>query len=141
MNDTTMEQPDAERFLAEPHVGVLAVAAPDGPPAAVPLWYDYKPGGEVRILTGPTSRKARLLAETRTATLVVDTVTPGTVFVSVELELVGSRPGTADDVRSMAGRYLEGAALDGYLAFAGSELEEDLYTFRPRRWRYEVIMG
>jgi hypothetical protein len=28
----------------------------------VPIWYSYAPGGEVRVLTGKTSRKAQLLS-------------------------------------------------------------------------------
>lgn len=53
---------ERQEFLAAKHVGVLSVAATDGrPPASVPIWYDYTPGGNVRIMTGASSRKARLI--------------------------------------------------------------------------------
>jgi uncharacterized protein len=55
---------EAERqeFLAAKHVGVLSVDAIDGrPPASVPMWYDYTPGGNVRVNTRPASRKAKLI--------------------------------------------------------------------------------
>ncbi|HAS08990.1 MAG TPA: pyridoxamine 5'-phosphate oxidase, partial [Acidimicrobiaceae bacterium] len=42
---------EREQFLADVHVGVLAVERPDGPPLAVPVWYDYRPGGELWVLT------------------------------------------------------------------------------------------
>ena len=51
-----------QEFLAAKHVGVLSVAAADGrPPASVPIWYDYTPGGNIRINTGASSRKANLI--------------------------------------------------------------------------------
>jgi hypothetical protein len=51
----------AEGFLAEPQVAVFAVAAPSGPPAAVPLWYCFAPGGPVWIVTPDISRKTQLV--------------------------------------------------------------------------------
>lgn len=53
---------ERQEFLAAKRVGVLSVDATDGrPPASVPIWYDYAPGGDVRIMTGASSRKARLI--------------------------------------------------------------------------------
>lgn len=46
------------------------------------------------------------------------------------------RTAESDDVRSMAGRYLEGVALEGYLEFAAEHLKEERYTFRPTRWPF-----
>lgn len=126
---------EALNFLQEPHVGVFAVAT-DGAPAAVPLWYCCAPdGAQVWIHTPRGSRKARWLERGRPATLVVQTVTPRVRFVSVELELVGHRPAEAADARELAGRYLSGEALEGYLQFAEEHLTEDRYTFRTTRWR------
>jgi nitroimidazol reductase NimA-like FMN-containing flavoprotein (pyridoxamine 5'-phosphate oxidase superfamily) len=63
---------DAERqeFLAALHVGVLSVAAGDRPPASVPIWYDYAPGGNIRINTGASRRKAKLIEAAGAVTLV-----------------------------------------------------------------------
>ena len=46
-----MSVEEREQFLADVHVGVLAVERPDGPPLAVPVWYDYRPSDELWILT------------------------------------------------------------------------------------------
>jgi hypothetical protein len=137
MDDSTFDQTAAETFLAEPLIGTFAVAAPEGPPAAVPAWYAYTPRGEVQVITEASSRKARLLADTSCATLVVDAVEPRVRFVSVDLEVVDTRPATAGDRRALASRYLPEGALEGYLAFAEAQLlDEVIVTLRPTRWRY-----
>lgn len=132
----TFDQHEAELFLAEPHVGVFAVGTPSGPPAAVPLWYAYAPGGEVSMLMAASTRKAKLLSTRRQATLVVQTVTPRVRFVSVELELTDVREPTDEDVRAIAEGYLSGADLEAYLEFAKTNLREDRYQFRTTRWRF-----
>ena len=44
---------EREQFLAEPHIAALAVDAGDGrAPLTVPVWHQYAPGGDVRIMTG-----------------------------------------------------------------------------------------
>ena len=55
----SFSETERQDFLAALHVGVLSVVASDGrPPASVPIWYDYTPGGDIRINTGASSRKA-----------------------------------------------------------------------------------
>ena len=62
---------ERQEFLAGKHVGVLSVVAPDGrPPASVPIWYDYTAGGNIRISTGASSRKAKLIEQAQAVTLV-----------------------------------------------------------------------
>ncbi len=56
-----MSVEEREEFLAGVHVAVLAVERSDGPPLAVPVWYDYRPGGQLWILTPEDSVKGRLL--------------------------------------------------------------------------------
>ena len=55
----TMTRTEREEFLAGVHVGVLGVTEPDGGALAVPIWYGYEPGGDIWIITGKTSRKAK----------------------------------------------------------------------------------
>ena len=44
---------ERQEFLAEPHIGVLSVASDDDrPPLTVPVWYGYRPGGNVSFFTG-----------------------------------------------------------------------------------------
>jgi hypothetical protein len=127
----------AAEFLAEPRVAIFAVAGTSGPPAAVPIWYSYTLGGPLWIITEATSRKRRLLARTGCATLVVDEVAPRTRYVSVDCELVDSRPVTAADQREMASRYMADGALEPYLAtVAGNIPHEQRITLQPTRWRF-----
>lgn len=137
VGDMVFDERAAAEFLAEPHVGVFAVASGSGPPAAVPLWYSYTVGGHVWIVTEAESRKMRLLARTGCATLVVDEVAPRTRYVSVDCALVGSRPATAQDRRELASRYLSGHALEKYLAFEAANIpDEQRVTLQTTRWRF-----
>ena len=43
---------EREQFLADVHVGVVAVERPGRAPLAVPIWYGYEPGGEVLVWGG-----------------------------------------------------------------------------------------
>ena len=52
----SFSESERQEFLADKHVGVLSVAADGRPPASVPIWYDYTVGGNVRIMTGASSR-------------------------------------------------------------------------------------
>ncbi|HEY2285526.1 MAG TPA: hypothetical protein VGH88_07275 [Streptosporangiaceae bacterium] len=56
----SMSQSEREQFLADLHVGVLAIAAGAGAgPLTIPIWYSYAPGGAVTFTTGAGTRKAR----------------------------------------------------------------------------------
>jgi Pyridoxamine 5'-phosphate oxidase len=131
------DQRAAADLLAEPHVGIFAVASPSGPPAAVPVWYSYTVGGRVWIVTEATSRKRRLLERSGSATLVVDEVAPRTRYVSVDCELVDAHPATAEDQRELASRYVSADALEAYLATVAPNLpHEQRITLQPTRWRF-----
>jgi nitroimidazol reductase NimA-like FMN-containing flavoprotein (pyridoxamine 5'-phosphate oxidase superfamily) len=54
MADNRMTREERETFLANLHVGVLAIPS-DGAPLTAPIWYDYEPGGDIWVLTGPKS--------------------------------------------------------------------------------------
>lgn len=59
-----MTRGEREAFLAEPYVGVLSVTAePDRAPLTTPIWYVYRPGGLVKVITAPLARKARLIEQ------------------------------------------------------------------------------
>jgi PPOX class probable F420-dependent enzyme len=124
-----------QEFLADKHVAVLSVAATDGrPPASVPIWYDYSPGGNIRIMTGPSSRKARLIERAGVVTLVVQREEPPYQYVVVEGTVVDTtNPAPADLQEAIAIRYL---GEEGGRAFVRSMegVEEVLYTIRPDRW-------
>ncbi len=133
---------ERQEFLAAKRVGVLSVAAADGrPPASVPIWYDYTPGGNIRIMTGPSSRKARLIERSGVVTLVVQREEPPYQYVVVEGAVVDTtNPAPTDVQEAIAIRYL---GEEGGRAFIRSMegVEEALFTIRPDRWRSADFTG
>jgi PPOX class probable F420-dependent enzyme len=125
---------ERQEFLAALHVGVLSVAAEDRPPASVPIWYDYTPGGHIRINTGAGSRKARLVEQAGAVTLVVQREEPPYQYVVVEGTVVDTTKPTPLDVReAIAIRYLgEEGGREFVQSLEGQE--SVLFTIRPDRW-------
>ena len=126
---------ERQQFLAAVHVGVLSVAATDGrPPASVPIWYGYAPGGSILVNTGAGSRKARLIEQAGAVTLVAQREEPPYQYVVVEGTVVETTKPTPLDVREeIAIRYL-GEEL-GRAFVKGLEGQESvLFTIRPDRW-------
>jgi PPOX class probable F420-dependent enzyme len=125
---------ERQEFLAAKHVAVLSVAADGRPPASVPMWYDYTPGGNIRVNTGASSRKAKLIERAGAVTLVVQHEEPPYQYVVVEGTVVDITKPTPLDVReAVAIRYLGD---EGGRAFVKS-LEGQksmLFTIRPDRW-------
>jgi uncharacterized protein len=126
---------ERQQFLADKHVAVLSVAATGGrPPASVPIWYDYQPGGEIRINTGAGRRKARLIEQAGTVTLVVQHEEPPYRYVVVEGTVVDVTTPSPLDVReAIAVRYLGDEAGRGF-ARAMDGQSSVLFTVRPDRW-------
>ncbi|MFC5830900.1 pyridoxamine 5'-phosphate oxidase family protein [Nonomuraea insulae] len=123
-----------EGFLAEAHIASLAVEAGEGrAPLTVPVWYDYRPGGDIRFLTDGDSIKARLIAKAGRFSMLVQRVSPTYRYVSVEGPIVRSGPTTLEDLTRISARYLPPDAVSGYVQ--GSDLNV-LVTFvmRPERW-------
>ena len=132
-----MSRAEREAFLAETHVGIVTVAEPDRGPLAVPIWYRYVPGGEVRFATGETSRKTRLLRAAGRATLCVQTETPPYLYVTVEGPTTFDTVDFERDTREMAHRYLGRELGEAYLAalYGGTNTtSEVLVRLRPERW-------
>ncbi|OBG76268.1 pyridoxamine 5-phosphate oxidase [Mycobacterium sp. E2462] len=126
---------ERQEFLADKHVAVLSVDAADGrPPASVPIWYRYSPGGNVQIMTGASSRKAKLIERAGAVTLVVQREEPPYQYVVVEGTVIETtKPAPVDVAEDVAIRYL---GEEGGKAFVRSMegVEEVLYTIRPDRW-------
>ena len=126
---------EREAFLADKHVGVLSVAATDGrPPASVPIWYDYTPGGNIRINTGASRRKAKLIERAGAVTLVVQHEELPYQYVVVEGTVVDTTTPSPPDAReAIAVRYL---GEENGRAFAGGMdgTQTVLFTIRPDRW-------
>ena len=125
-----------EQFLAEPHIAALAVDAGEGrAPLAVPIWYQYKPGGDIWIMTGRDSRKYELIRAAGRFSLLVERLEPTIRYVSVEGPVVDTRPGTVEDLREISARYLPAEKVDGYVEFASKNHgEQVIIRIRPERW-------
>ena len=128
-------EPERQEFVAAKHVAVLSVAATDGrPPASVPIWYDYTPGGNIRINTGASSRKARLIERAGAVTLVVQREEPPYQYVVVEGTVIDTTTPAPLVVReTIAIRYL---GEEGGRAFVRGLDSQDsvLFTIRPDHW-------
>jgi uncharacterized protein len=126
---------ERQEFLAGKHVAVLSVANTDGrPPVSVPIWYDYEPGGSIRINTGASARKSRLIEQAGAVTLVVQREEPPYQYVTVEGTVVETTTPTPLEVReTIAIRYL---GEEAGRAFVRSLENQDsvLFTIRPDRW-------
>jgi uncharacterized protein len=131
---TTQER---ERFLADVHVGIISIHEDGGGPLTVPVWYAYEPGGELRVMTGRTSRKGRLLERAGRFSLCVQTEIPPYKYVSVEGPIVAIDPADLErHLRPLAHRYLGGGAGP----YMESALKDPAYRdnvvvrMRPERW-------
>ncbi|NDJ90854.1 pyridoxamine 5'-phosphate oxidase family protein [Mycolicibacter kumamotonensis] len=126
---------ERQQFLADTHVGVLSVDATDGrPPASVPIWYDYTPGGDIRVNTGAGSRKAKLIERAGAVTLVVQREELPYQYVVVEGTVVqAATPAPREPREAIAVRYL---GEEGGRAFAAKMdgASSVLFTIRPDRW-------
>lgn len=126
---------ERQQFLADKHIAVLSVAATDGrPPASVPIWYDYTPGGDIRVNTGAGRRKARLIEEAGAVTLVVQREELPYQYVIVEGTVVDvANPAPLEPREAIAIRYL---GEEGGRAFAANMdgASSVLFTIRPDRW-------
>ena len=124
-----------EEFLAGTHVAVLSVAATGGrPPASVPIWYGYAPGGNILVNTGVESRKTKLIERSGVVTLVVQREEPPYQYVVVEGTVVDTASPAPLEVREeIAIRYL---GEEGGRAFVQGMADSPniLFTIRPDRW-------
>lgn len=125
---------EREAFLSGVHVGVIAIERADGPPLAVPIWYDYRPGGDLWVLTTADSLKGRLLqAAGRFSLAVQDETPPFYKYVSVEGPVTSvSAADIEEHSRPMAHRYFGPDMGDTYIDSADDQSLR--FTMRPERW-------
>lgn len=128
---------EREQFLSEPHIAALSVSAGESRgPLTVPIWYQYAPGGDLWVLTGAGSEKARLIEAAGRFTMMVERVAPTVRYVSVEGVVTRTVTGTDAQLREITERYLAPEKVDGYLDFARAELGEQVAIYlRPEHWR------
>lgn len=135
---TAMTREEREAFLADTHVGLVAIADPAGGPLVVPVWYEFTPSEGIRFVTGATSRKAALLRTAGRAGFCAQTEEPPYRYVSVEGPVRIGPAVYERDIRDMALRFLGPGRGAAYLANFASELDagdQVLVTITPERWR------
>ena len=133
MADTgSMTKAEREAFLAEVHVGLLAIEEPGRGPLNLPIWYLYR-NRVVVISIGGETLKARLLRAAGRATITVQTETAPYKYVSVEGP-VTLEPG-APDQSETAVRYL-GSELGAWYMEQNPESPDSVtVVLTPEHWR------
>ena len=116
-----MTPAEREAFLAEVHVAVVTVADDDGRgPLAIPLWYDYRPGGEIILVTDGNSRKAQLIRKAGRVTVCAQTQEMPYRYASVEGPVTAIEDTVTVEQRwELARRYLGHEGADGYRGHPG----------------------
>jgi nitroimidazol reductase NimA-like FMN-containing flavoprotein (pyridoxamine 5'-phosphate oxidase superfamily) len=130
----TMSSDEREAYLADLHVGVMSVERSDGPPLTVPVWYDYRPGAELWVVTDGLSVKGRLLRLAGRFSLCAQSETPPYSYVSVEGPCRVEASDLEQHLRPMARRYLGPELGDSYTDNAPHGTEPIVVFMRPERW-------
>jgi PPOX class probable F420-dependent enzyme len=130
----SMSSAEREAFLADVHVGVLAVAAGQGKgPLTTPVWYSYQPGGLVTVTTGGSSSKARAIAAAGRFSLCAQDEAQPYKYVTVEGPAVIEPSETADRI-DIARRYLGPEGGDAFIA-ANSGADDVMIRMTPEHWQ------
>lgn len=126
-----MTRDEREAFLADLHVGVLAVERPDGPPFVCPIWYRYEVGGAIEMVTEGASQKVALLRDAGRASFCVQREQQPYAYVTVDGPVSVGRS-TPEGCVSVAARYL---GADAAAAFVASVNDDTALQLTPERWR------
>lgn len=136
--DTRMTQEERQAFLAETRVGIICIEEQGRGPLAVPVWYNYQPGGEVFIWTGGETRKGKLLRKVKRISFVVQDPTPPNYrYVSIEGPVRIQPVDLEGDIHPMAIRYFGPEQGERYFndvkQFDGWK-NDILVCITPERW-------
>ncbi len=128
-----MTSDEREQYLADVHVGVIAVERPDRAPLAVPIWYGYRPGGEVLLWTESDSVKHKLIRDAGRFAITVQDENPPYKYVTAEGDVTGIAPAEDPEVRELAVRYL-GQDAGGQFTDQNLTPTSVVIRMRPQRW-------
>jgi PPOX class probable F420-dependent enzyme len=128
-----MSNEERERFLADLHVGVIAVERPDRAPLTVPIWYAYEPGGEVSIWTTEGTLKDKLIRAAGRFSFTVQDEQPPYKYVTVEGDVTSVGPVDETEARKIAIRYL-GEEAGHEFAEQSHSPSSIVIRMRPERW-------
>ena len=128
-----MSNDEREQFLADLHVGVIAVERPDRAPLAVPIWYHYEPGGELSIFTSEGTLKDKLIRAAGRFAFTAQDEAPPYKYVTVEGDVTAVGPADEAESRKLAIRYLGEEA--------GNQFTDQTYgpssiviRMKPQKW-------
>jgi nitroimidazol reductase NimA-like FMN-containing flavoprotein (pyridoxamine 5'-phosphate oxidase superfamily) len=132
MSNGAMTPDERVAFLADVHVGILAIDEPGRGPLALPVWYEFVDGAIEMRMDG-SSLKARLLRSAGRATFTVQIEVAPYQYVSVEGPVtVVSDSGSN---LAMATRYL-GAELGQWYAENNPPTADSVVArITPEHWR------
>lgn len=129
-----MTREERETFLADLHVGILGVAAPQRGPVLLPIWYSYEPGGDIIFITNKSAEKTKLLEREGRFTVCVQNEAPPYQYVSVEGRIVSMEDADHENnLRPIARRYLGKKEGDEYVQETIGE-EVLLIRMKPEKW-------
>jgi PPOX class probable F420-dependent enzyme len=128
-----MSNEERERFLADLHVGVIAIERPDRAPLAVPIWYAYEPGGELSIFTSEGTLKDKLIRAAGRFSFTAQNEAPPYKYVSVEGDVTSVGPADEPEARKIAIRYLGDEAGNAF-ADENHSPSSIIIRMRPKRW-------
>jgi nitroimidazol reductase NimA-like FMN-containing flavoprotein (pyridoxamine 5'-phosphate oxidase superfamily) len=130
----SMTRQERETFLAQVKLGVVSIPEEGCGPLAVPVWYDYEPGGELRFVTGKDSHKAALLQHAQRISFCVHDDRVPYKYVSVEGPVVATeKPDLERDIRKIARFHLGQKEGDRHTEWMKGH-ESILVRMRPERW-------
>ncbi|AUI58506.1 pyridoxamine 5'-phosphate oxidase [Amycolatopsis sp. BJA-103] len=134
MSSFVMTAEERETFLSEVHIGVLAVEREGRAPLAVPVWYDYEPGGELLIWMDGGSVKDKAIKKAGRLSLVAQTETFPYKYVTAEGPVIANDvPPTREQALKIAHRYLPEAEGTAYVDGSLSD-NSVLVRVRPEKW-------
>ena len=128
-----MTRDERERFLADLHVGLLAVASADGAPILVPIWYQYEPGGDLLFNTDRDSIKHAALAAAGRASVCVQREEFPYAYVTIDGPLAID-DATEVERTQIAVRYLGDDLGLGYVSSTDGDAMVAV-CITPERWR------
>lgn len=132
MGQLSMSESEREAFLADLHVGVLAIERADGPPLTAPIWYRYE-GGVVEMTIGTRSAKAEALRAAGRASLCAQDETYPYAYVTVEGPVVLT-DATRDLRLAIATRYGDAELAEAYVASTDGG-DHTALVLTPETWR------
>jgi nitroimidazol reductase NimA-like FMN-containing flavoprotein (pyridoxamine 5'-phosphate oxidase superfamily) len=129
-----MSAQEREAFLSGAHVGVLAVERDGRAPLAVPVWYDYEPGGEILIWIQRDTLKDKAIRKAGRFSFAVQSEAIPYRYVTAEgpVTAMDSAP-TRPEALRITRRYLSEADAVAYVDGSLGEISL-MVRMRPEKW-------